>query len=230
MNYYNIILQSLFAFATLFIISKILGKKQVAQLEFSDYVVGISIGSIAANMATETELPIYTFIIAMALFGGLDLFLTLIARKSKSLKLFIKGRPLIIIEDGKMNFKNIVKSKLDINEIIAQCRNKGYFFIDDIAYCIFEISGDFSILPKSNTRPIVAEDLNIKEKPAEMQKEIIIDGKIRESELEKINKTKEWALKKLKIKNKSELKNIFLATYDDETDKLLVHYKNQNKK
>lgn len=129
-NVLNVSLQSLMAFAILFIISKILGKKQVAQLEFSDYVVGISIGSIAAAMAVEPDIPFYHFIIAMVLFGGLDLFLTLIARKSNFLKSAIKGRPLIIIEDGKLNFKNIKKSKLDLNEIMAQCRNKGYFYIE----------------------------------------------------------------------------------------------------
>lgn len=162
-NVLNVSLQSLMAFAILFIISKILGKKQVAQLEFSDYVVGISIGSIAAAMAVEPDIPFYHFIIAMVLFGGLDLFLTLIARKSNFLKSAIKGRPLIIIEDGKLNFKNIKKSKLDLNEIMAQCRNKGYFYIENISYCIFETSGDFSVLPKSKSRPLIAKDLGIPE-------------------------------------------------------------------
>lgn len=224
----NVLLQSLAAFGVLFIISKILGKKQVAQLEFSDYIVGISIGSIAAAMATEPDIPFYHFIIAMAIFGGLDLIFSLIARKSNFLKSTIKGRPLIIIEDGKLNYKNIIRSKLDINEIMAQCRNKNYFFIDDIAYCIFETSGDFSILPKSQSRPLIAQDFKLPKEQVGLQTEVILDGKIIPEELQKINKTKEWLLKKLKLtNNKKKLKNILLATYDEKTDSISVHYKNE---
>lgn len=224
----NVLLQSLGAFAVLFVISKILGKKQVAQLEFSDYVVGISIGSIAATMAIEPDIPFYHFIVAMVIFGGVDLMLTFISRKSNFLKATVKGKPLIIIEDGKLNFKNIKKSKLDLNEIMAQCRNKGYFYIDDISYCIFETSGDFSILPKSKHRPIIAKDLGIPSEEVGLQKEVIIDGKIIEDELEKINKSKDWLNKKLKIKNKKQLRNILLATYDEKTGKVNLHYKKQD--
>lgn len=225
----NVLMQALGAFAVLFIISKILGKKQVAQLEFSDYVVGISIGSIAATMAIEPDIPFYHFIVAMVIFGGVDLILTLISRKSNFLKATVKGKPLIIIEDGKLNFKNVKKSKLDLNEIMAQCRNKGFFYVDDIAYCIFETSGDFSILPKSKSRPLIAKDLGLPQEEVGLQKEVIIDGKIIEDELEKINKTKEWLIKKLKIKNQKQLRNILLATYDEKTGKVNPHYKKQDK-
>lgn len=227
-NFLNVLIQSLGAFVVLFIISKILGKKQVAQLEFSDYVVGISIGSIAAAMAVEPEIPFYHFIVAMVIFGGVDLILTLISRKSVFLKSTVKGKPLIIIENGKLNFKNIKKSKLDLNEIMAQCRSKGFFYIDDIAYCIFEISGDFSILPKSKSRPLVAKDFGIPQEQVGLQKEVIIDGKVVEDELEKINKSKDWLNKKLKINDKKQLKNILLATYDEKTGKVNPHYKKQN--
>ncbi|MDD3397032.1 MAG: DUF421 domain-containing protein [Clostridia bacterium] len=224
----NVLLQSLSAFLVLFIISKILGKKQVAQLEFCDYVVGISIGSIAAAMAVDPDIPFYHFIVAMIIFGGLDLFLSIIARKSNFLKATIKGRPLIIIEDGKLNFKNIKKSKLDLNEIMAQCRNKGYFYVDDIAYCIFETSGDFSILPKSKSRPLIAKDLGLPKEDVSLQTEVIIDGKIIPHELQKINKTKEWLYKKMKLtKNKKQIKNILFATYDEKTDKISLHYKKE---
>jgi len=228
-DFLNVLIQSLGAFVVLFIISKILGKKQVAQLEFSDYVVGISIGSIAAQMAIDPEIPFYHFIVAMAIFGGINLILALISRKGAFLKSSIKGKPLIIIEDGKLNFKNVKKSKLDLNEIMAQCRSKGYFYIDDIAYCIFEISGDFSILPKSKSRPLIAKDLGIPQEEVSLQKEVIIDGKIIEDELEKINKSKDWLNKKLKIKDKKQLKNILFATYDNKTGKVNPHYKdNEN--
>jgi len=189
-NILKVLLQSVLAFIVLFIISKFLGKKQVAQLEFTDYVIGISIGSIAAEMACEPEIPYYHFIIAMVIFGLLDLFITLFSRKAKILKSFFKGRPIILIENGKINYKNLIKSKLDLNELIAQCRNKNYFYLDDIAFCIFETNGNFSILPVSKSRPVVAQDFKMANEKVVLVKELIVDGKINYKLLESLNKNK----------------------------------------
>ena len=100
-----VLYKSLFAFIVLFIISKILGKKQVAQLEFIDYVIGISIGSIAAEMTTVNDKPLHHFVVAMAVFGALDLFITLISRKTRFLKKLLKGRPIILISNGEIVYK-----------------------------------------------------------------------------------------------------------------------------
>src|SRR5690554_6205656 len=99
-NLLYVLYQSAFSFLVLFLISKILGKKQVAQLEFTDYVVGISIGSIAAQMTVEPEIPFYHFVVAMALYGIFDYLISIVSRKARVLKSLFKGRPLIIINQG----------------------------------------------------------------------------------------------------------------------------------
>ena len=225
-DFLNIILHATFAFIVLFIISKILGKKQVAQLEFIDYVVGISIGSIAAEMAFSSEVPYYHFIVAMLIFGGLDYLITIISRKTGFFKSFFKGRPIILIAKGKIVYENLRKSKLDIDELISQCRNKGYFNINDIEYCIFETSGDFSILPKYPAKQVSTGDFNLPKQDVGLLIEIVIDGKIINKELEQLNIKKEWLLKKLKVKNKQDLKNIALVTCDENTKEINIQYKN----
>lgn len=225
----KVVYQSALAFIVLFIISKILGKKQISQLSFIDYVIGISIGSIAAEMATDSSRPYYHFIVSMIAFGLLDFFITIISRKTRVLKNIFKGKPIILINKGQIDYKMLKKSKLDLNDLMSQCRTKGFFFVSDIEYCVFETSGDLSILPVDKSRPVVSKDFDLPVKKVELQKEFILDGIVIDEELTALNKTEEWLFKQLNIKNKKDLKNILLAVYEDDMKNLTVHYKDDVK-
>ncbi len=221
-----LIVLSVSSVLALFIIAKLLGKRQVAQLEFMDYVIGISIGSIAANMATDiNDKPLYFYLIAMAIYFLFDFVITILGRKSPKLKHFFKGRPLTIIYDGQIDYKVLKKSKLDVNDILTLARSQGYFNLEDIAFAVFENNGQLSIMPKAQKRPTIAKDLNIKEEDAKLPLYLIIDGIISKSSLNELNKDKQWLFKKLNITQKKQLKNIILAVYDRKTDKILTTYK-----
>lgn len=223
----KLILNATISFFFLFIIAKIMGKKQIAQLDFIDYIIGISLGSIAAQMSFDTEIPFYYFLIAMSVFAFLEIALSLIGRKSTLLKNVIFGTPTIIVEDGKLIYKNLKKTKLTINEFLSLCREKSYFDISDIAYCIFETSGKISVLPKSGSTPVVAENLNIKLPAASLSSDVVLDGKVVEATLRDLNKNIDWLFNKLNIKDEEQLKNIALATYDQNKDTFYVHPKDQ---
>lgn len=219
-------LVSVFSVIVLFVIAKILGKKQIAQLEFIDYVLGISVGSIAAEMATDIgDKPFYYYIIAMVIYLVLDFFINIIGRLTPSLKHFFKGKPITIIYEGKIVYKNLKKSKIDVNDVIAMARVQGYFDLSDIAYGIFENNGDLSILPKSNQKPTVAEDMGLHPPEASLPYYMVIDGLISFSSLTELNKDTNWLFLKLNIKTKAELKNIILAIYDEKTDTMNVSTK-----
>lgn len=218
---------SLVAVVYLYILARLLGKKQIAQLSFMDYVIGISIGSIAAEMATDLDqTPVWYYLIGMGIFFLFDLFLSWLERKTPFLKRLFKGSPLVLIYDGELNYKNLKKSKLDVNDLISMCRAKGYFDLTDVAYAVFETSGDLSVLPKGNQKPTVAEDFKeIKVKQASLPCYLVVDGRISFSGLNEIQKDKTWLLNKLKMYSEKELKKIILATYDTETKKMNVNYK-----
>lgn len=223
---YNVLFSAAVAVIYLFFISKILGKKQIAQLDFVDYVLGISIGSIAAEMAFNVDdSPFYHYLIAMTIFFLFDLLVSFLGRKGTSLKHFFKGRPEVIIYDGKIDYKALKKSKLDVNDLLALCRDKDYFDISDIAYAVFETSGKLSIMPKSNQKPVVLEDLDKSAEPASLPYYLIIDGRISFSSLRELGKDKDWLLTKAKLDN-SNLKSIILAMYDKENDKIEIQSKN----
>ena len=107
-------------------------------------------------------------------------------------------------------------------------REKGYFDLEDVAYAIFETSGQLSVLPKGSQKPVVIEDIDKRKiKQASLTNVLVVDGNVSKSGLNEIGKTMSWLFKKLQIKEKKQLKNIILATYDEQNNKLNVHYKNQ---
>jgi len=219
----HVAISSVIGFLFLFIVTKIMGKKQIAQLSFLDYVIGISLGSIAAEMATDPDRPFYHFFLAMALYLALDLVLTFVARKATLLKKFIRGRPIVLVEAGRINYKNLSRSKLDINDLLSMCRAKGYFDLREVAYCIFETSGEISVLPASCASVAKRVDLGIAAPEPSLSKDVIADGKVILPALTQIGKDIVWLREK--VGDEEDIKRVALATYYAETDELRIHYK-----
>lgn len=229
MDALDILFTSALSFVALFIIAKLLGKKQVGELDFIDYVVGISIGSIAAEMATNTaDKPFYDYLISFAVYFLLTLIIDILSTKTNLLKKFFKGSPLVIIKDGKIDYEQLKKSKLDINDIISLAREKNYFNFDDIAYGIFETNGTLSILPKSNLQPLVSEDLNLHKPKTTLPQNVVVDGQVSKFALKFLEKDTTWLYDRLNIKTKKDLKNILLAVYNIDEDNFVIHLKKWN--
>lgn len=197
-----VLLNSIFSFITLFIIAKMLGKKQVAQLTVVDYVVGISIGSIAAQWCTDAKNPWYYYATGMSIFFIL-LFLIVFFERKEFIKKFLKGKELEIITNGKINNKNLKKSKLDLQDLHGLCRNKNYFNLNKISYAFFENNGSISIIPKDENRQLELSDFrNENFKKIEPTKYVIVDGKISSKILQQIKKILIGFTKKQKYQTK----------------------------
>jgi len=215
----KILLFSAIAAVYLFVMAKLLGKKQIAQLDVIDYMLGIAVSSIAAEMATDmSDTPFWHYLIAMTFFFLLNLLIVFFERKGRFMKKFLKGVPLTVIYEGKINYKALKKSKMDINDLISKSREKGYFDLSDIEYAVFENSGALSIMPKGVKKPVTIEDTGEQPKPAKLPYYLIDDGKIIYSALRTLGKDAAWLYKRLNISGKKELKNIILAVYDQEKD------------
>ena len=225
MDFIKVILTSILSVAALFIITKIMGHKQVAQLDFFDYVSGITIGSIGAELATELEEP-YKPLVALAIYGLTSIILSLIAHKIPRTRKYINGTPSILMNDGKLYRKNLKKAKLDLSEFMLLCREQGYFDLDEIQTAIFEHNGKLSILPKSDRRPATPQDLNIWVKPSQIGTEIIMDGRVMSENLSRMGRNEAWLVKQLKSNGVKNAKEILLAIYRPQDDSLTL-YKNE---
>lgn len=222
MQIIKVILTALLSVAALFIITKIMGHKQVSQLDFFDYVSGITIGSIGAELATELEEP-HKPLIALLIYGLASLVLNLLAHKIPRTRKYINGSPTILMNDGKLYRKNLKQAKLDLSEFMLLCREQGYFDLDEIQTAIFEHNGKLSILPKAANRPATPEDLNIKVNAAHIGVEVIMDGRIMSENLSRMGRDVNWLEKQLKAQGCQSAKNILLGIYRPEQDKLTLY-------
>ncbi|MBR3965229.1 MAG: DUF421 domain-containing protein [Clostridia bacterium] len=225
MEIIKVILTALLSVSSLFIITKIMGHKQVAQLDFFDYVSGITIGSIGAELATELEKP-YKPLIALAIYGLASLLLNLLAHKIPRIRKYINGTPTILMNDGKLYRKNLKQAKLDLSEFMLLCREQGYFDLDEIQTAIFEHNGKLSILPKAANRPATPDDLKITAKATHIGVEVIMDGRVMGENLSRMGRDVNWLNKLLKTEGCKDVKDIFLGIYRPEEDKLTL-YKNE---
>ena len=226
MDIFKVFLTSLLSVAALFIVTKIMGHKQVAQLDFFDYVCGITIGSIGAELATELESPERP-LIALAIYGLSSVVLNLLAHKIPRTRKYINGTPTILMSDGRIYRKNMKQAKLDLSEFMLLCREQGYFDLDEIAIAVFEHNGRLSILPKASARPVTSEDLRITPKSAHIGVEIIMDGRIMEENLSRLGRDEKWLRKQLKAHQYHDEKQIFLGIYRPQENRFSF-YPNQN--
>jgi len=224
-----VIIRCIITLSVLFTITKILGKKQVSQLSLFDYVIGISIGNFSAEIIINMQTKFINGILAMIMFGLMAYIVDILTIKSIKLRRFFMGVPTILIQKGKILEKNLLKVKFDVNDLLEECRSKGYFDIAEIEYALMETKGTISILPKGEYKPINIKDMNIKPQKQNIVANVIIDKKIMKDNLKNMNKDEIWLEQQLKEKGYKNKDNILLATLDI-NEKLTIYEKNEKVK
>lgn len=211
---WKIALTTLLSAVTLFILAKFMGHKQIAQLDFFDYINGITIGSIAAELATELEQPVQP-LVALLVYSFIALILSVLTEKFPRMRKYINGTPTILFRNGTLFRKNLKKAKLDLSEFLLLCRQEGYFDLNTIQMAVFEYNGRLTILPKSTQRPIIPADMNITPPPASIYSEVIMDGRILGENLKRMGLDEQWLKNQLKAQGFSSAKDVFLGLCDD---------------
>ncbi len=209
----KIILTSLSSAAVLFILAKLMGHKQIVQLDLFDYITGITIGSIAAEFATELENPIQP-LIAMIVYGLIAVCLSILTSKFPRIRKYINGTPTILMNDGKLYRKNMKKARLDLSEFLVLCRQSGYFDLSAIQTAIFEYNGQLTILPTSGQRPATPDDLSLTPPPACVFTEVIMDGRIMGENLHRKGLNEQWLQKQLELQGYHSAKEVYLGLCD----------------
>ena len=214
MEVFKVLLTSILSVGALFAIAKIMGHKQMSQLDFFDYISGITIGSIAAELATELEEPLKP-LIAIAVYGATAVFLSKITSLFPKTRKYINGTPTILMNNGKLYRQNMKKAKLDLSEFMVMCRQLGYFNLGDIQTAVFEFNGKLSILPVSKKRPANPQDLNLSPAPEYIQTEVIMDGHILGENLKRMGLDDKWLQKQLAAQGYKQSQEVFLAVCDE---------------
>ena len=220
----SVFIRSIVTIVVLFLLAKVMGKKQISQLNLFDYIVGITIGSVAADISLDLNKSFLDGVICMLVFGLTGALVSYVTLKSIKLRRFFTGTPSIIIENGKIIEEGLKKVKFDINDLMEELRGAGYFNIDEVAYAVMETNGKISFLPKDEEKPVTKKDMDLKIIPSSLVANIIIDGKIMMNNLKAMNKDEKWLSHELKVLGYKDLDEILLATLDS-NDKIMVYKK-----
>ncbi len=213
MDFLNIIILGMVSFIVLFILSKIMGYRAISELSFFDYVVGITIGSVAAEMSTNIDMEWWKGVTAMAVYAILDLVFSFLSQKSSAARQIITGNPIILIYKGKIYKKNLRKARIELNDLLTSARMAGYFNIADIDYAIMETTGKISFMPVPLKRPLNPKDFNFAPQSEGLTVNVIMDGKIMEDDLADAKIDKNDLIRRVKQQDK-EVKNVFLGVMD----------------
>ena len=208
-----VIILSLASLIVLFLMTKLMGYRQMSQMSLFDYINGITIGSIAAEMATNLE-DYHRPLAAMIVYALVAVCLSLLSGKSVKARRFLNGKPLILLHNDILYEENLKKSKVDLNEFLEQCRVSGYFDISQLQTVILEGNGRFSFLPKSSDRPATPNDLALTPEQEDLTAVLILDGHIMEDNLKHAGKEKKWLCAQLNAQGIPDAEHVLLATCD----------------
>jgi len=214
MDFLMLIIKSVASLFFLFIFTNALGKKQINQLNMFDYVIGISIGNVVAEMTVNKEVAFFDGVIVMGMYSLVAITISYLTTKSIRLRRLISGTPTTLIENGKLIEDGLNKCKLDVNDFLEEARVNGYFDIKEIEYAFMEANGKVSFLPKSKYKPITPNDIKLKTNYKGVSTNVIIDGKIMPNNLKSINKDEKWLIKRLENLKYNNIENLLLVTCD----------------
>ena len=224
-DFLNICFRTILVLIILFFITKMMGKKQISELNFFDYVVGITIGSIAADISLDIEKDMIAGIAALFIYGFISYIISFVSIKSICARRFFIGVPTVLVEKGKIIESGLKKSKIDVNDLLMVARENGYFNLDEIDYALMEVNGNISFLPKEKEKPVTKRDMKIKCSNEGLTVNAIIDSKYMVNNMKAINKDKEWLDHELKVNGYDNYDNILLATIDNNY-KVTIYEKN----
>lgn len=226
-EYQLIFMRSLFAFIILLIICRILGKQQISQLTFFDYIVGITIGSIASSLSVDQNIKITNGLMSLIVWGGLPVIIAFLSIKSRAMAMFFAGTPMILIENGKINEKNLRKSKLTLDQLMLNLRQKNVFKLSDVELAVFETNGEVSVMKKTDQQPITPKVLGMQLEADRRPYLLIQDGKVIEKQLQQSGYTKEWLFGEIQKQGAQEFKDVFVAQVDSKGNLYVDLYDDQ---
>lgn len=219
--------QTTLIFVSLLVFTRLLGKTQIGQLTFYEYICGITIGSIAGSLASAEPDKFWSHYYDLSLFVLLAYLLSVITIKSRPLRKLIEGSPSIIVEDGVIIKKNMKEMRYDLDELNSQLREKGIFDLSQVQYATIEPTGQLSIMLKSDFEPLTKGDMNIHLPNPTLPIELIMDGHVIQENITKQNLTSDWLQTELTARNIKSPANVMYAVIDSK-GQLFISSKGSN--
>jgi uncharacterized membrane protein YcaP (DUF421 family) len=225
-----VLVRAIIGFFTLLIFARLLGKQQISQLSFFDYILGITIGSIAANLTTDLTSRTWPHWVGLAVWTILVVALQWITLKWRYASKYIDGEPTVVIMNGKIMENTMKKLRYRTSELLEQLRQKNVFDISQVEFAVMEVNGQLSVLKKSQHQPVTPQDLNISTDYQGIGTELIYDGVVVEQNLKQVNLNRTWLDNQLKSQGINDPSEVFLANLDTQGNLYIDKYQDHLKK
>jgi len=216
MEYVSVLIRTVLAFVTLFVVARLLGKQQLSQLTFYEYITGITMGDIAASIAIDAGRSPLCYMLALVAFAILTLGTGVITEKSRPLRKLIEGEPVVLVHNGKILEHNMAKSGYNMENLMMQLRERDAFDIREVEFAIAETDGYLTVLKKSQNRPVTPADLGIDTKYEGIPSEIIVDGQVIHQNLKQNHLDEAWLIARLQSMGYNSPQEIPYASLDSE--------------
>ena len=193
-EYWLILIRTLVSYALLFVMARSLGKRQISQLTFFDYVVGIVIGDMASSIAIDTQIKMLNGIIGLVVYSLLTIVIAFGAIKSFRFRNLVDSRPAILVEGGKILEDNLLKNQMTVEDLMSSLREKNAFKLEEVELAVLETNGQLSVMKKSESEPVTRKDLGLAVEEEKKPSIVIVDGKLLGKRLKNTGYTEEWLL------------------------------------
>ncbi|MEH7178158.1 DUF421 domain-containing protein [Neobacillus vireti] len=213
MELHTLLLRITLGFFVLFLLTRIMGRKEISQMTFFNFVSAIAIGEIAASLVVDHQLSIRNGLIALAGWSIYTLIMSYIDIKSVHARKLLTGEPVILIKEGKIMEQALRSCRLDLDSLRAILRQKNVFSMAEVEYAIFETDGKLSVMKKESGQPVTKEDMNIsiRKKVFPIATGVVLDGKITSESLEKLNLNTDWLQQNLQKAGVTSVSEVFYA-------------------
>lgn len=214
-----VFIRSIILYTAVLISMRIMGKGEIAEMNCFDLVITLLIAEVASLPMENNDIPMINGIAALTGLVAMQTIVSFLSLKFRSISTILSGKPSILINKGQIDYKELKKERVSINELLEQLRIQGYFNIKYIQYAILETDGSLSIVPTSNYNSTPPREYNRIPTP------LILDGKIIKENLKKVKKDESWLMGILRSYNINKTKDVLICILD-EYDKIVLQRKN----
>ncbi|WP_025690776.1 DUF421 domain-containing protein [Paenibacillus zanthoxyli] len=227
--YFGVLFRTIFAILLLLLVAKILGKQTISNMTFLDFVTGITIGSVTANLAFNDKIQWSHVTLSLIVITITSILLSVISLRSRKMRSWISGSPTVLIEGGKILEDNMRKVRYTLDSLDQALREKGIFNLEEVEYAVLEDNGVVSILKKDKYQYVTKKDMKLRPNTQAFPVELILDGVLIEKNLENNGLTKEWLETQLRRKGKR-ISDVFYAVRGTQQQLIFDFYKDDIQK
>lgn len=209
-----VVARTLIAFLPLIVCARLLGKQQIAELSVIDFVIAITIGSIASTATVEFETPPLQSAFAVAVWAFLAILIQHTQLHNRSINTLINGRPRVLIDGGRIDSDALRAERITVEDLLMLLRKKGAFNIQEVEVAVLERDGTLSVLKRSQHEPLTPQDMGIPTQYKGLPTTLIVDGHVDEENLRKVGQTRPWLIEQLRAHGASRPEEVLYCALD----------------